>query len=270
MLQFDVLDKDELVRACELVGVKNQEDKKLRVKPLEKLNREELVNIILYQINNGDIIENVKGLFNKGEQKNESISIDDIRKTLDVFKVKYKKEDNEDVLKKSLYEYNVRKMEEAFEKMSKKKKEKLLRKLEQEITPEKAEVMMKLGKNVGKNGVRIGLSTITVHGLIISVTGVNLGLSFLLVNSLSAVSSLISVTFPFAAYQFAAVAGGNLLGWAAILTNPALIAFLVSANLFLIYSDLSKKKFVKIAGLNYLIESKKLANKIIEEMQQDI
>ncbi len=265
MLEFNLLDKDELIRSCELIGIKNKQDKKLGIHPLERMSNDELILLLKKQLHSKDIMENISEALKKKEPEYE-ITDEDIRETVKIFKIKHSTADSIEQLKQLLYEFNSDLIAKAFKKMSKKKRQKLMDDLKEQITPEKAEVMQKIASKYGKKALLAGEVILTAQGVAIAVTGFNLGLSILFVQSLSTVSTIIGVTFPFAVYQNVAVAGGYVLGWGAILANPAVLGIIVALNLFMVFNDIKKKKYISIAGLNYIIESKKKMNELLNDL----
>lgn len=229
-LELEIFDKKELVRACELIGYKNKNDS------LQKIGEDQLKKMILKKANPNNI---------------------DLRaqyyKTMDLFKVSYKEGFSDNEIKYKLYEFNCDKLKKALEKMSKKKKEKLAKKIENTLDPTILEEL----KKVSKKGAAVGTGILALQGGAILLTGSNLGICMLLTTGLSGISSIVGITFPFAAYTTAAVVGGKIIAIGGLLTNPFVCAPLIGLSLYLIYRNVRNKQYVNLASINYLIETKK-------------
>jgi len=232
-LELNLLDKKELVRACQLIGYKNKKGclSKSGEKRLEELIKEKV------NPNNKDIIEQY-------------------RKTLDLLKVKYNHNDNLNTLKNKLYIFNCNKFNEAISKMSKRKREKLSEKIERSIDPATIDNLRK----VGRQGVATGAGILAIQGGAILITGSNLGICMLLTTGLSGLSGILGITFPFAAYTGAAVLGGKILAIARFLTNTFVVTPVIALGLYQVFKKVHNKQYIHLAGINYLIESKKQLN----------
>ncbi|MCF6153501.1 MAG: hypothetical protein E3K38_14705 [Candidatus Kuenenia stuttgartiensis] len=229
-MELDIFDKKGLVRACELIGYKNKNNS------LEDNSDEKLKAMITERVNPGNT---------------------DLReqyyRTLDLFKIDYSKSFSDDQIKYKLYEFNCERLTKALGKMSKKKKEILAKKIESTIDP----MMLDELKKVGKKGVAAGGGILLLQGGAVFITGSNLGICMLLTTGLSGISGLVGITFPFAAYTTAAIIGGKVIAIGGFLTAPYVFAPLLGLSLYLIYRNVRNKKYVNLAGVNYLIESKK-------------
>jgi len=229
-LELNIFNKSELIRACQLIGYKNTNNK------LEEYTEDQLTSMIKEKCNPKE--EEVRELYYK---------------TLDMFKVEYSREDSDEELRTKLYKFNCRKINEAFNKMSKRKKNKLSKKIEDSLDEAKIDELRK----IGRKGAAMGGGVLLLQGGAIAVTGSNLGICMLLTTGLSGLSGLVGITFPFAAYTGAAILGGKILAIANFLANPAVAAILISIGVYSIYKKASNKKFINLAGINYLLESKK-------------
>lgn len=229
-LKLHIFDKRELVRACELIGYKNKDD------ALQKNSEYQLKEMILKKVNPGNIALR-----------------EQYYKTLDLFKVDYSKNDSDKIVKSKLYKFNCKKLEEAFNKMSKRRKKKLAKQLEDGLDRTGLEEL----KKIGKKGGALGVGILSLQGGAILITGSNLGICMLLTTGLSGISGILGITFPFVAYTTAAVIGGNVIAIGGFLTNPFVFAPLIGISLYLIYRKAKNKPYINLAGINYLIESKK-------------
>jgi hypothetical protein len=137
--------------------------------------------------------------------------------------------------------------------MPKRKKEKLQEQLEKTLDKTVLEAL----KKQGKKGTVAGTAILTLQGGAIAITGSNLGICMLLTTGLSSVSSLLGITFPFAAYTSAAIVGGKIIAIGHILANPYIIAAVIAMGLYGIYKKAENKPYINLAGINYIIESKK-------------
>lgn len=232
-LELDSFNKKELIRACQLIGYKNKNgslsksgDKRLREMIMEKVNPDG--NKLQEQFHNA----------------------------LELFNLKFTKKTTDQELKTKLYEYNCKLLERAIKKMSKRKKEKLTQKLENSLDPTALDEL----KKVGKKGVVAGGGVLVLQGGAILLTGSNLGICMLLTTGLSSVSTILGITFPFAAYTGAAILGGKILAVAKMLANPYLIIPIVGYTIYKAIMKAHNRQFVNLAGINYLIESKKMLN----------
>ena len=229
-IEIEIFNKNELIRAAQLIGIKNKDDK------LKNISKPELIKMILNKVNSGNL--DFRTMYER---------------TLKLFKIDYDETDTDDMLKIKLYQFNCEKLEKAIKKMSKKKKKRLTEKLEKSLDPTILHDM----KRVSKNAAFAGSGILLLQGGAIVITGSNLGICILLTQGLSGLSGLLGITFPFAAYTTAAVAGGKILAVAGFLTQPWVMIPIFGLSVYLIIKKEKNKKYIKLAGINYLIESKK-------------
>lgn len=231
-LELEVFSREELIRVCHLIGVKNIDG--VRVDHGKEDNLREGIN---------DKIDpdggNLKQLY---------------KEALDLFKINYRKNISKANLRLKLYQYSRQKLEQAMEKLSKKKKRLLTAQLENSLDPTAFEVL----KKKGKTGVKAGAGILLLQGGAIAITSSNLGICMLLTSGLSGISGIIGITFPFAAYTSVAIAGGWIVQTGHFLASPWTAIPLIGVTLWLIYRKAQNKKYINLAGVNYLIESKKL------------
>jgi|GEM_PF-3223819 len=233
-LDLNVFNKQDLIRACQLIGYKNKNG------CLSKSGEKRLKKLIYEKVN----------------PKNLDI-IDQYRKTLGLLKIEYSDNDRLATLKTKLYKFNCQKFEEAIKKMSKRKREKLSEKIENSLDSTAIDEL----KKVGRKGMATGAGILAVQGGAILITGSNLGVCMLLTTGLSGISGILGITFPFAAYTGAAVLGGKILAVAGFLTNPFVVVPLIGLGLYKVFKKAHNKQYIHLAGINYLIESKKELNK---------
>lgn len=229
-IDLDIFDKNELIRAAQLIGIKNKNDQ------LSSLEQSELRSMILERVNPNN--NDLRAQFEK---------------TLKLFKVKFSNSDSDADIKKKLFTINCEKIEHAIGKMSAKKKKKLAERLEKSLDPTVLDDLRKLGKK----GTMAGGGILALQGGAIILTGSNLGICMLLTTGLSTISGILGITFPFAAYTAAAVIGGKIIAVGAFLTQPEVAIPVLGLSLYLIYRNVKNKQYIKLAGVNYLIESKK-------------
>lgn len=229
-IELNVFDKNELIRACQLTGYKNKDGL------LSNNSAEELKKMILKKINpdNNDVKEQYL-------------------KSLDLFKIEHSTHAKENVLRNKLYEHTCKNIEKAISKMSKKKKEKLAAHIEKSMDPTALDDLRK----AGKKGMVAGGGVLALQGGAILLMGSNLGICMLLTTGLSGISGLLGITFPFAAYTGAAVFGGWVLGVAGFLASPYIVVPVLGYTGYNIFKNIKNKQYVNLAGVNYLIESKK-------------
>ena len=232
-LELEIFNKKELVRACQLIGYKNKNGK------LSKSGQERLKNLILKKINPDN--HNLK---------------DQYHSALKLFNLNFTRNTTEQELKTKLYKYNCKLLEKTIKKMSKSKKEKLTQKLESSLDPTSLDQL----KKIGRKGVVTGSGVLVLQGGAILLTGSNLGICMLLTTGLSSISTILGITFPFSVYTGAAVLGGKLISVGHFLTNPFIIAPILGYTIYQAYRKVHNRQFVTLAGINYLIESKKLLN----------
>lgn len=229
-LELSIFNKGELIRACQLVGYKNKNNS------LPNKMESDLITMILNKVN-PDSNDLRKQYYN----------------TFKLFKIKYNENDTDNELKIKLYKHSLTQLEKALNKMSKKKKEKLTKQLEESIDPT---VLDKLKKS-GRTTAVVGGGILLIQSGAIVITGANLGICMLLTTGLSSISGILGITFPFAAYTSAAIIGGYIIQAGHFLASPWTATPLLGLSTFLIYRKIRNKKFIHLAGINYLIESKK-------------
>lgn len=229
-LELSLFKKPELIRVAMLIGFKNKDG------ILNKKKREEIEKQIRHKVN----------------PKSESLRSQYLH-ALKLFKVDHPPTDSDAALRKKLYDFNCRKFNEALEKMSKRRRKKLEKRIEESLDQEAISSL----KKFGKKGLLAGNAVLALQSGAILITGCNLGICILLTQGLSVFSSLIGVTFPFAVYTSAAVAGGKIIAVAGFLSSPFVLVPVIGLTLFQIYRRVHNRQYVALAGVNYLIESKK-------------
>lgn len=229
-IDLDLFDKNDLIRAAQLIGIKNKNDR------LNTIGRDKLEDMIIKIINpdNHDLRYQYE-------------------RTLKLFKVQYSISDSDDALKMKLYDFNCKKIEQAISKMSSKKKKKLAERLEKSLDRTAIDDLSR----ICKKGPIAGGAILTLQGGAIILTGSNLGICMLLTSGLSAISGILGITFPFAAYTAAAVIGGKILAVSSFLAQPEIAIPVLGLSLYSIYRNVKNKQYINLAGVNYLIESKK-------------
>lgn len=240
-LELDLFRKDELIRACRLIGIKNEDDL------FETTSEYVLRSMILKKINPD------------GKSVREQFEA-----TMDLFKIEYNKDASDEEYRKLLYEYNAKKLEKAIAKMSSKKKKKLQDQLESTLDKTVIEEL----KKTGSKGVAAGAGIGAIQLGAIAVTGTNLGICALLTTGLSGLSGVIGVTFPFAAYTTAASVGGSMIAVGGFLTAPWVMIPVLGMSGYLIYKNLKNKQYINLAGINYLIESHKKINQFQSKIKK--
>ena len=193
-----------------------------------------------------------KMIMKKVNPQNVDLSVQ-YKKTLKLFKVAYPLTAKEDELKKLLYEFNCKKLEQAINKMSSKKKKKLASKLEKSLDQTVLEDLRK----IGKKGAITGSGILALQGGAILITGSNLGICMLLTTGLSGLSGILGISFPFAAYITAGIIGGKIIAVGGFFANPWVAIPLIGLSMFSIYKRAKNKQYINLAGINYLIESKR-------------
>lgn len=232
--ELNLFDKSELIRSTSLIGFNNKNNS------LNNYTITALTEMIMTKVNP-----------DKKDFRKQFIE------TLDFFEVSYDLSDSDSTLKSKLYQFNCKKMEDAINKMSKKKKQKLAEQLEKSLDQTTLDYMRKYGKR----GSAVGGGIIALQGGAILITGSNLGICMLLTSGLSTISGVIGITFPFAAYTTAAVVGGKIIAVGSFLANPFVAIPLLGLSAYLIYKKHKNKQYINLAGINYLIESKKMLEK---------
>jgi len=227
---LDIFEKKDLIRACKLVGYKNW------IISLEDEDPNQLKKRIYSNVNPD----------NKPWRKQ-------YEEACDFFELYPTKVIDDEGLREKLYNYNKKILEERISKMSDKKKKKLTKQLEEELEPETLEILQQKSRKAAMGGGGV----LALQGGAIALTGSNLGICMLLTSGLSSVSSIIGVTFPFAAYTGAAVVGGKILAVAGFLTNPFVAIPILGASLYYAYTKKRNQQYINLAGITYLIESKK-------------
>jgi hypothetical protein len=126
--------------------------------------------------------------------------------------------------------------------------------MEQTIDPDTIYMLKKQSRRSGA----VGGGILALQGGAILITGSNLGICMLLTSGLSTISSIVGITFPFAAYTTAAVVGGKIIAVGSFLANPFVAIPILGITGYTIYRKQRNKKYINLASINYLIESKKL------------
>lgn len=239
-IEFDVLDRKDLLRACRLVNEDGW------TTSLEDKSNQELQKKIYDKLNpNGD---RVRAQY---------------RETMKTFDLKYDHRMSDDEIKKKLYENNCEMIRERIKEMSEEEKKDLAEQIEEEIDSEKLDKLKKVTGKVGRMGGGAkagGTGMLALQGGAVALTGSNLGICVLLTSGLSSISSAIGVAFPFAAYTGAAALGGQILAVAGALSNPIFWVPAVAAAGgagYHAYKKSQERQYAYLAGINYLIESKK-------------
>lgn len=239
-VEFDVLDRGELVRACRLV------DEDGWFNSLEDERREKLQKRVYDKLNpNGNRVR---------EQYIEAMKI---------FDLEYRHEMDDEELKNKLYENNCKMIQDRIKEMSEKEKKDLTEQIEEDMDKEELEKIKNMNDRVSK--VAGPATSAKVTGTLVlkggvALAGSNLGVCVLLTSGLSSISSVVGVTFPFAAYTGAAAVGGQIMAVAGAVSNPIFwvpaVAVATGAG-YHAYKEYQKRQYAYLAGINYLIESKK-------------
>jgi len=189
---------------------------------------------------------------------------DQYKDTLKFFDIRYDFRDSVEDMKEMLYDHRRKEIEERISEMDEGEKEKLADQLEDELSDEDLEVLKdssKVATRTGTVGKAAGTAVLHIQGVAIALTGSNLGVCMLLTSGLSSVSTAVGVAFPFAAYSGAAALGGQALAAAGIVANPAVtgpLAAVGAAGLgWYAYVKSQNKQYAHLAGVNYLLESRK-------------
>ena len=231
-IDLEVLEKRDLIRACKLVGYKGW---------IISLDEEDPGKL------RGRIYSKINPSGTDWREQYES--------ALNLLDIEYSDGSTDEDLRRKLYEYNCEMVEEKISDMPDKEKKKLTKQIEDELDNETMNMLQKVanqrGKVTGAGGV------LALQGGAITLTGSNLGICMLLTSGLSSISSIVGVTFPFAAYAGAAAVGGKILGAASVLANPFVAAPILGASLYYAYTKKRDKQYIRLAGVNYLVESKK-------------
>lgn len=184
--------------------------------------------------------------------------------TLSFFDIRYDFRDSVGDMREMLYEHRREEIEERISEMDDGDKEKLADQLEDELSDEDLEMLKDSSKVATKTGTAAkatGVAILKIQGTAIALTGSNLGICMLLTSGLSSVSTAVGVAFPFAAYSGAAALGGKALAAAGIVANPAVtgpLAAVGAAGLgWYAYVKSQNKQYAHLAGVNYLLESRK-------------
>jgi len=229
-LELKIFNRGELIRISKLIGIKSDESMR------EHWSNDYFQNQINEKINP------------EGRDLKEIY-----KEALDLYKIKYKKNISEANLRRKLYEYSQQKLTEAIGKLSEKKKKLLTDQLENCLDGTVLDVL----KKKGKMGAKVGGGILLLQGGAIAITGSNLGICILLTTGLSSISGILGITFPFAVYTSAAIAGGWIIQAGHFIISPWTAIPLIGMSGFLIYRKARNKKYINLAGVNYLIESKK-------------
>ena len=241
-IDLDILDRKELIRACKLIGYKNW------VISLEEESRVKLKKRIKEKI------------APSGGGSSEDEWRSQYKEALRTFGVQTDFKDTEEDLRRKLYEHTCEVIQEAISDMSEEEKKKLTDQIDEELDRDTLDKIKKASK-AGRYTAKGAGSVLALQGGAIALTGSNLGICILLTSGLSSLSSLVGVAFPFAAYAGAAAVGGKALAAAGLLANPAVavpaIAVGVAVGGYHAYTKHQQKQYVRLAGVNYLVESKK-------------
>lgn len=229
-LELSGFKKTELLRVCELVGIKNKDGN------LGKEYDHNLITMIAEKVNPNQI-----------DLRDQYLA------ALDLFKIKYRKNISDQDLKEKLYNHSKKQINKAIKKLSKKKKQKLTKQLEESLDPEVIDQL----KKAGGSGLAAGGSILLLQGGAIAITGSNLGICMLLTTGLSSISGILGVTFPFAAYMVAGTIGGFVIQAGHFLVSPFTAIPMLGIAAYLIYRKIHNQQYINLAGVNYLIESKK-------------
>jgi hypothetical protein len=179
-----------------------------------------------------------------------------------MFGLNYSHNMDDDELKKNLYENSCKMIRDRIEEMSDEEKKDLTEQIEEEISSDKLEKLKKLSK-VGKVSGSLkagGTGVLALQGGAVALTGSNLGVCVLLTSGLSSISGAVGIAFPFAAYTGITSVAGSVLAAAGVLSNPVFWAPAVLAAGgagYHAWKKSQKRQYSYLAGINYLIESKK-------------
>lgn len=240
-LNLDPLSRSDLVKSCKLVD--SELWKKYVKEDPESKSTRQLRNRIYEKVKPGD-----------------NSWRDQYKETMKLFDLKYNFKTSVEEMKEDLYEHRCEMIEERISNMDEEEKETLKSQIEDDLTDEELEKIKDMGKRA-RGPVKAGTALFTIGSGAAAITGNNLGICILLTSGLSSVGGAVGITFPFAAYAGAAALGGNVLALAGTLTNPvtavpAAIATIGSAGYYG-YMKHQNKQYANLAGVNYLVESKK-------------
>lgn len=228
---FSILDDDEIEKTARLIGIEEEE------------NREELIKKIKEEIN-----------------PDEERWIDLYREAANHLDIDWNKYWNSKKFRKALYEDVCEKIRKSIEDLDEGEKKELAQQIEENIDDETIERLEK-SKNFSRRGTAVGGGILVLQGGAVAITGSNLGICMLMTSGLSGLSGLIGITFPFAAYAGAATAGGWILTAAGFLASGPVIAVAGGAMAayygYSIYKKKTTEHLVKLANVNYIIESKR-------------
>lgn len=156
-------------------------------------------------------------------------------------------------LRELLYEHSSKTITESIRKLSPAKRKKLSQQIEENVPPNFLDKMHKSTKRLKFSSHAV----ISLQGGAILLTGSNLGLCLLATKGLAVLSSLLSITFPFAAYTFAAVLAGKVLTIAAFFSQPWVWAPVGAIMIIKHFRLMNNRQYFYLAMVNYYIESKR-------------
>lgn len=239
MRELQYLDKDELLRGAELIGLKR---KKLENRPIEFIRETISIKVV--------------------PDGKEEINI--ARACCELYNLEYPEDENLDALKTKLYKDTVRRQQEVLKKMKPNKRKELAENIEKTLDPKIAEKYAQRFKKLGITGKTLAAFIATGHLVSIAAFGSGLGLCIASTTSLSAISGLIGVTFPFAAYTGAAVIAGWVLAIGNVIGPPALAITIVGVG-YTLYRKYKRRPLLEYIGLNYYCQAMKALKGIDEE-----
>lgn len=239
-IEFDVLDRKDLIRACKLV------DEDGLFTSLEEKSDDELQKMIYDNLNpNGNRVR------------------EQYREAMKMFDLNYHHSMSDEDLKEKLFENNCKMIQDRIEEMSDEEKKDLVEQVEEDMDKEELEKIKNMNDKISKvagptTSAKVAGGIVLEGGAILA--GSNLGVCVLLTSGLSSISSVVGVTFPFAAYTGAAAVGGQIMAVAGAVSNPIFwvpaVAVATGAG-YHAYKEYQKRQYAYLAGINYLIESKK-------------
>jgi uncharacterized protein YaaW (UPF0174 family) len=239
-IEFNVLDRKDLIRACKLV------DEDGWFTSLEEKSNEELQKKIYDNLNpNGNRVR---------EQYIEAMKL---------FDLEYSYSMSDEDLKEKLFENNCEMIQDRIKEMSDDEKKDLTDQVEEDMNKEELEKIKNMNDKIEKVAGP-ATSAKMAGGIVLNggamLAGSNLGVCVLLTSGLSSISSVVGVTFPFAAYTGAAALGGQIIAVAGAVSNPIFwipAAAIATGAGYHAYKESQKRQYAYLAGINYLIESKK-------------
>lgn len=231
-LELDILNEDELSRAAKLIGIP---EKKITESTTSKLKK-----MIRKQVN-----PNTPDVSWKEQYRRACV----------LFKIPVKDGCSIEKMKQLLHEETGRRLEKAYKNLKPQKKKLLEQQLQESMELRKLNELNKSGKLLFAGGAGIGLAQTGA----IALTASNLGICMLMTTGLSWISGIIGVTFPWAAYTSAAVAGGAIISAGNFLSSfvPVVLPVTLGITAYGVYRKITTKPLIKLAGVNYIIETKK-------------